>query len=196
MFIPSKRVIPVLAVALAACSAGSDLNAPLIGTSAAVNSGLGVELQANGAGTVLLPAPFGEMKFQFVANRSTDGTTNGHFRFSRQNPDGLIAFEGDVTCVTSDPLLPGRARVGGVVTENTSTSPGSLSTNHEVGDDVWFRVQDNGNDGVLADRVTVLGFAPVLVNTSAEYCALPFADGPFWSASIFPVVDGTIRVNP
>lgn len=192
---PSKKGIPLLAVVLAACSTASEPSAPFIATSAALNNGLGVELLVNGAGLVDLPDPFGDMKFQFVANRRTDGTANGHFYFSRQNPDGLIEFEGDVTCVTSDPNFPGRARVGGIVTENNSTSPGSLSTNHQVGDDVWFRVQDNGVDGSVADRVTVLGFAPVLVNTSEEYCALTFADGPFWSASIFPVVNGTIRVN-
>ncbi|HEX6313543.1 MAG TPA: hypothetical protein VFZ73_01735 [Gemmatimonadaceae bacterium] len=196
MLTPSTKTVPVLAVLLAACAGGSEPTASILETSAVTNNGVGVELQVNGAGLVDLPNPFGDMKFQFVAHRRADGTVMGHFRFTRQNPDGLIDFEGDVTCVTSDPSFPGRARIGGIVTENNSASPGSLTANHEVGDDVWFRVQDNGNGGAVTDRVTVLGFAPVLVNTSEEYCALPFADGPFWSASIFPVVDGTIRVNP
>jgi len=197
MFMPSKRTIPVLAAALVACSVGSEPSAPLIAASAMLNNGEGVELQVNGAGVVDLPLPFGDLSYQFVAKRRADGTVNGHFRFTRQNPDGLIDFEGDVTCVTSDPNFPGRARVGGIVTANNSTSPGSLTTNHEVGDDVWFRVQDNGNAGSVVDRTTVLGFAPVLVTTSEEYCALTFADGPFWSlGSLFPVAVGTIRVNP
>jgi hypothetical protein len=197
MSMPSKRAIPVLALALAACSAGSEPTAPTLAGSAVLNNGSGVELEVNGAGVVDLPLPFGDLSYQFIATRRTEGTVDGHFRFSRQNPDGLIEFEGDVTCVTSDPNLPGRARIGGIVTANNSTSPGSLTTNHEVGDDVWFRVQDNGNLGSVVDRTTVLGFAPVLVNSSAEYCALTFADGPFWSlGSLFPVAQGTIRVNP
>jgi hypothetical protein len=196
MFMPSKRTIPVLAVALAACSGGGEPSAPSLSSSALLNNGNGVELQVNGDGVVDLPLPFGDLTYQFVAKRKADGTAFGHFRFTRQNPDGLIEFEGDVTCVTSDPNFPGRARVGGIVTANNSTSPGSLTTDHEVGDDVWFRVQDNGNDGSVVDRTTVLGFAPVLVTTSAEYCALTFADGPFWSlGSLFPVAEGTIRVN-
>ena len=47
-------------------------------------------------------------------------------------------------------------------------------------------------------HVTILdpGFKPTLVNTSAEYCALPFT-GPLWNpASIFPLRNGNIQVRP
>jgi hypothetical protein len=198
MFMPSRRTIPVLAAALAACSAGSEPSAPFIIMPATLNNGAGVELQVNGAGVVdLSAAAVPNMSFQLVANLKPDGTANGHFRFSRESAAGLHAFEGDVTCVTVDPNFPGRARIGGVVTANNSTAPSSLTENHEVGDDVWFRVLDDGNGGSAVDRSTTLGFKPTLVNTSAEYCALPFADGPFWNpASIFPLEQGTIRVNP
>ena len=198
---PSKRGIPILAVALAACSAGSDPIAPIPGTSATLNSGEGVELQAQGAGVVdLSAANVPNMSFQFIATRRSDGTVTGHFRFSRESTSGLVEFEGDVTCVTNDPNFPGRARVGGIVTENNSTAPGSLTTNHEVGDDVWFRVQDDVG-GATFESSTTLGFKPTLVNTSAEYCALPFTgtlNGALvWNpASIFPLVHGTIRVTP
>ena len=132
--------------------------------------------------------------------QKADGTVNGHFRYSRETPTGLVEFEGDVTCVTVDPNFPGRARIGGVVTENNSTAPTSLTINHEVGDDVWFRVQDEV--GSVVDASTTLGFKPTLVNTSAEYCALPFtgfdANGNnLWSlTSIFPLAQGAIGVNP
>jgi hypothetical protein len=86
------------------------------------------------------------------------------------------------------------------VTANNSTDPAFLTTNHEVGDDVWFRVEDNGNGGGADQRSTTYGFKPTLVNTSAEYCALPFTgthNGQLvWNpASVFPLASGTIRVT-
>jgi hypothetical protein len=205
MFMPCKKAIPVSAEVLAACSAGSDPSARITGTSATLNSGEGVELQAQGAGVVDLSAALvPNMDFQFIATRRSDGTVTGHFRFSRESSAGLHEFEGDVTCVTNDVNFPGRARIGGIVTENNSTAPASLTTNHEVGDDVWFRVQDDVG-GATFESSTTLGFKPTLVNTSAEYCALPFTGSVpgsnppvlLWNpGSIFPLVHGQIRVSP
>lgn len=198
---PSKRALPVFVVALVACSAGSEPSAPLIASSATLNNGVGVDLQVNGAGVVdLSAAAVPNMSFQVVAHRKADGSVKGHFRFSRESAAGLHEFEGDVTCVTVDPNFPGRARIGGIVTENNSTAPSSLTVNHEVGDDVWFRVQDDVGGGTF-ESSTTLGFKPTLVNTSAEYCALPFTGthngANVWNpASIFPLENGQIRVNP
>jgi hypothetical protein len=203
MFMPSKKAIPVIALVLAACSA-EDPAARIIGSPATLNlnSGDGVALQAQGAGVVNLSAAnVPNMAFQFIATRRTDGTVTGHFRFSRESASGLVEFEGDVTCVTNDPNFPGRARIGGIVTENNSTAPGSLTPNHQVGDDVWFRVQDDVG-GATFESSTTLGFKPTLVNTSAEYCALAFtgtdaAGNQLWNpGSIFPLLHGTIRVTP
>lgn len=193
---PSKRTIPVFAAALVACSTGSEPTAPLIGASAALNNGSGVDLQVNGAGVVdLSSAGVPNMSFQFVAHRKSDGTVNGHFRFSRESSAGLHEFEGDVTCVTVDPNFPGRARIGGIVTKNNSTAPSSLTENHEVGDDIWFRVQDDVGNGTVESSTTV-GFKPTLVDTSEQYCALPFDGLPWWNpGSIFPLAQGTIRVK-
>jgi hypothetical protein len=120
---------------------------------------------------------------------------------SRMTPTGLVEFEGVVNCLTIDPAFPGRARIGGIVTVNNSNAPGHLTTNHEVGDDVWFRVEDNGNGGPGNAKSTTYGFMPTLVDTSAEYCALPFTgthNGQnVWNpGSIFPLESGTIRVKP
>jgi len=197
MSIPRSRLSPILFLMLAACSSGSEPSAPLLPTSANLNNGNGVVIQANGAGAVdLSAAGAGEAAFQFVAHLKADGAVSGHFRQRRSGPSGTVDFAGYVTCVTTDPNFPGRARIGGVVTENNSTNPAFLTTNHEVGDDVWFRVQDGGNGAGADDRSTTYGFKPTLVNTSAEYCALPFDGLPWWNpASIFPLARGTIRVK-
>jgi hypothetical protein len=121
---------------------------------------------------------------------------NGHFRQSRSTALGTVDFEGDVICVTIDPAFPGRARIGGRVTANNSTNPSFLTTNHEVGDDVWFRVEDGDLSGTGVDRSTTYGFKPTLVDTSEQYCALPFDGLPYWNpASIFPLARGTVRVT-
>ena len=197
MSISRSRLSSILFIICAACSSVSEPGASYLPTAALRNNGNGVEIQANGAGAVdLSAAAAGEAEFQFVAHVKADGTVTGHFRQSRSGPAGTVDFAGYVTCLTTDPNFPGRARVGGVITENNSTNPAFRTTNHEVGDDVWFRVQDGGNGGEADDRSTTYGFKPTLVNTSAEYCALPFTGLPWWNpASLFPVARGTIRVN-
>jgi len=195
MSIPGSRLGLTLSLAAAACSSGSEPSAPA--PDAALNLGNGVEVNVQGAGLVdLSAAGVGPAEFQFVAHRRADGTVTGHFHQSRVTPSGTVDFAGLVTCVTTDPAFPGRARIGGVVTENNSTHPGFRTENHEVGDDVWFRVQDGSGAADGLDRSTTYGFKPTLVNTSEEYCALPFDGLPQWNpASIFPLARGTIRVK-
>jgi hypothetical protein len=200
---PSTRstLAPFLLVALMACSTASEPNAPvtpLDGSSLGLNNGNGVVLKVSGAGVVdFTPAAGNSLApFQFVAWRQADGTVGGHFRQSRFSALGTVEFEGVVTCVTVDPNFPGRARIGGIVTVNNSTHPSFLTSNHEVGDDVWFRVESgkNGKDG--GDKSTSYGFAPTLVNTSAEYCALPFdGAGPWNPASLFSLANGNITIH-
>jgi hypothetical protein len=149
-----------------------------------------------GAGTVdLSAANAGEADFQFIAHKNADGSAWGHFRQSRSTAAGTVDFEGIVICLTTDPNFPGRARIGGRVTANNSTNPAFLTENHEVGDDVWFRVQDGGVSGDADDRSTTYGFKPILVDTSEQYCALPFDGLPWWNpASIFPLARGAISL--
>lgn len=192
------KLVPIVFLALAACSSGGDgAAAVLLPESANANAGNGVVLHVQGAGVVdLSAAGVGNADFQFVAHRKADGSVSGHFRQSRSTPAGTVDFAGIVTCVTTDANFPGRARIGGIVTENNSTHPGFLTTNHEVGDDVWFRVLDDGNGGSAVDRSTTLGFKPTLVDRSDQYCALPFTGLPWWNpASIFPLSQGTIQVK-
>src|SRR5678815_4518925 len=143
----SWKTCPVMLVAMVACTDASAPVAPLTGTAALLNNGNGVVIQAMGAGTVDFdPAgDFGDGTFEFVAIKRADGTVTGHFYQSRMRAPGLVEFYGDVTCVSIDPNFPGRAGIGGIVTVNNSTDPNFLTANHEVGDDVWFRVEDSGN---------------------------------------------------
>jgi hypothetical protein len=202
MRVLSWRACPVVLVALACTDATAPI-APLEGTAAVVQQCSGVVIQAMGAGVVdFNPAgDVGDGTFQFVAIQRADGTVTGHFYQSRVRATGLVEFYGDVTCVSIDPNFPGRARIGGIVTVNNSTDPAFLTVNHEVGDDVWFRVEDSGNGTGTGQKSTTYGFKPTLVNTSEEYCALPFSGThngqDVWNpASIFPLASGTIRVNP
>jgi hypothetical protein len=194
-------MLALFASCLAACgTAGEEtMTAPPI----SLNQGNGVVLTVQGAGIVDFATPgFGNADFMFIAHKKADGTVTGHFRMSRTVPAGTtttagtVDFGGIVTCVTIDPAFPGRARIGGVVTENSSTASGHLTGNHEVGDDVWFRVTDSDHGLDAADASTTYGFKPTLVETSAQYCALPFTGLPAWNpGSIFPLQQGTIQVK-
>lgn len=202
MSISRSRPGPLLFLVMAACSTASEPSSPLLDTAATLNArsvGNGVVIHAMGAGVVDLSGGAGgpaDADFQFVAHRKADGKVTGHWRQSRMRGEFVVDFAGVVTCVTTDPAFPGRARIGGVVTENNSTDPAFLTDNHEVGDDAWFRVQDGQDVAGAVDASTTIGFKPTLVNTSAEYCALPFTGLPAWNpASIFPLRDGTIGVK-
>ena len=152
---------------------------------------------AQGAGVIDLSSGGAtDADFRFVATRTADGTVHGHFRQSRMRGTLLVEFEGRVTCLTTDPAFPGRARIGGVITANNSTDPAFMTVNHAVGADAWFRVQDGADAAGAVDSSTTLGFKPTLVDTSDQYCALPFDGLPWWNpASIFPLKHGTISVR-
>ena len=157
----------------------------------------GVEVSVNGGGIIdLSGAGAGDAHFAFNASRKADGTVRGQFHERREQGGLVIDFSGTVTCLTVDPVLM-RARIGGVVTENLSTVPAFQDENHQVGDDVWFRVADGGEGKGAVDGSTVYGFAPTLVNTAAEYCALPFTGLPYWNpATTFPLKSGNIQIHP
>ena len=157
-----------------------------------------VQYSASGGGIVGFSAVAGatDGHFTFHASVTGDGKVRGRFHQTRSRDGLLVEFSGDVTCLTIDPVRK-RARIGGMITANNSTDPAFLTTNHEIGDDVWFRVQDGGEGNGAVDASTTYGFKPTLVNTSAEYCALPFDGLPAWNpASIFPLVAGNIQVRP
>jgi hypothetical protein len=200
---PSTRLtlVPVALLALA-CSSEPSAPPTLPRASApSLNNGSGVEVMVSGAGVVnFVPGGSSLAPFEFVAWRQADGTAGGHFRQYRFGALGTVDFEGVVTCVTTDPAFPERARIAGIITMNRSTDTRFLTVNHEVGDDVWFRVESIKSGADAGDKSTTYGFKPTLVNTSAEYCALPFTgllNGQnVWNpGSLFALSEGQITIH-
>ena len=198
MTITARRATALFAFILGACSTDTPTEPLAVSDEASVAlrfDGLGIE--TTGAGTIDLSAAGATpASFFFLAGRTRHGTAFGFFWQSRKRGDLLVEFAGRVTCVTTDPAFPGRARIGGVITMNNSTDPAFQTENHQVGDDVWFRVTDRQGGTDAADASTTYGFKPTLVETSEQYCALPFTGLPAWNpASIFPLERGAIRVR-
>jgi hypothetical protein len=204
---PTTRstLIPATLLVLAACSsepsAPANANLLPLATAPSLNNGNGVAVIVTGSGVVnFVPGGSSLAPFQFVAWRQVDGTAGGHFRQFRFGALGTVDFEGVVTCVTTDPNFPERARIAGTITVNRSTDTRFLTENHVVGDDVWFRVESTKSGEDAGDKSTTYGFKPTLVNTSAEYCALPFTglhNGQnVWNpGSLFGLSEGQITIH-
>jgi hypothetical protein len=194
---PRPKLRTFLPLIVAACTSQSEPLAPRA-PKLSLDASQAVVSSASGGGIVGFSAIAGasDGHFTFNAYVTGDGRAHGRFHQRRERAGLVVEFSGDVTCLTIDPVLK-RARIGGVVTENNSTDPAFLTENHEVGDDVWFRVQEGGEGRDAVDASTTYGFKPTLVNTSAEYCALAFTGLPAWNpASIYPLVAGNIQVKP
>ena len=193
------RMVALSVAALTACS--SDESAPTeprLPEAPSLSKNAGAKkISARGRGVVdLSTAGVGDAHFSFHASVKPNGKVEGRFRQRRERNGLVIDFSGKVTCLTVDAAL-GRARIAGVITENNSTDPAFMTENHQVGDDVWFRVQDSDVGGGAVEASTTYGFKPTLVNTSAEYCALPFTGLPAWNpATTFPLKSGKIKVDP
>ncbi len=151
----------------------------------------GVVAGADGGGQYLL-AGFLDIQFSLSAVRRADGKATGRFHQALVFDGQRIDFLGEVTCLTVDPVNH-RAWIGGVVLRNNSEHPDFLTDITEPGDDVWFRVLDNGGGQAEADRTTFLGFEGDII-TSEEYCAtMPWPDD---NARTHPVTRGGIAVRP
>jgi hypothetical protein len=151
-----------------------------------VSASEGTSGAATGGGHFLFSG-FLDVQFGFSAVATADGTAQGSFHQS-YTLDGLTtSYWGTVTCLSVD-TTNHRAWIGGIVTKVESDDPGA----RQVGEDVWFRVLDNGAGQDVADRSTVFGFTP-LFESSAAYCA-----GRPWpadNARTWPVIAGNIDVR-
>ena len=190
-----QRYIAFAAVGVAFVLTACDTNAPTTIQSNASAASNAVESKTTGEGTAQLPAGFTTMAFAFSARVKADGSASGHFTEKYASANGVVDFDGEVTCVGFDPVN-NRAWVGGVITRNGSTNPAMQTAIHQVGRDVWFRVVDNGEgSGAANDRTTVFGFTGAAgITTSAQYCAVkPWAAG---DANTWAVIEGNIQVKP
>lgn len=141
-------------------------------------------------GDVILPGKFG-----FTANqRDASGAATGHIHHVLDFAGELIEFNGEVTCLTTDPV-EGRAWIGGVITRNASAAePYASDERYQVGHDIWFRVLDSGQGHGAVDRTTFVGFeGDAGFPTSAAYCTgMPWPAG---NARTWPVTSGNIQVR-
>ena len=146
----------------------------------------GVSELVTGGGQFVHP-DFGSVTLSFVAVRHLDGQVSG--RFFQDQPFFGFSYAGDVTCFAVDQVNH-RAWIGGVVTSSNDPDPVT-----EVGDDVWFRVLDAGQERAEPDRSTFFGFEqpPPGIVTSEEYCQLRI--WPDGNARAWPVERGNIVIH-
>jgi len=172
---PSRRLsVAVTVLASIAILAGT------VAASEGVNRG------ATGGGHFLFSG-FLDVQFGFSAVAKADGSAQGSFHQSYTLEGLTTSYWGTVTCLSVD-TVNHRAWIGGVVTKVESDDPGA----RQVGEDVWFRVLDDGQGQDVADRSTFFGFTP-LFESSAAYCA-----GRPWpadNARTHPVIAGNIQVR-
>ena len=195
-----KRMIMAAALAMAAACAGA--NSP-IAPDAAVGGSTGDApsstpgaITVNGGGHYLLQGVF-DTQFGLAAVKHANGEVSGNFHHKLADSSGTIDFTGTVTCLTFQTVntatgIDRRVFVGGVITENRSTSPAFNGVVHQPGHDIWFRVTDRGEGPDAGDRTTFTGFEGA-IPSSAAYCAL--ADWRANDAGTHPVTEGNISIS-
>lgn len=147
----------------------------------------GTSAAATGGGHFLFSGTL-DVEFGFSAVAKDDGSAQGSFHQSYTQAGLTTSYWGTVTCLSVD-TVNRRAWIGGVLTKVASDDP---AVTRQPGEDVWFRVLDNGQGQDDADRSTVFGFVP-LFESSAAYCA-----GRPWSAGnarTWPVIAGNISIR-
>ena len=151
----------------------------------------GVETSATGGGHYTIPGNI-ELEFAFSARVLPDGRAQGNFHHRGVAGGELIQFSAEITCLAVDSVNH-RAWLGGVVTENRSTHPQFTTPIHQVGRDIWFRVQDNDADepSTTPDVTTIVGFESAAIPTSEFYCNTR----PWRSDNVWPV-RGNVNVKP
>ncbi|MBX9599373.1 MAG: hypothetical protein K2X35_00155 [Bryobacteraceae bacterium] len=155
----------------------------------------GVIARASGGGHYDVGAvpPTVPAKFAFTALDKGNGEFHGRFHHKADVGGLNVEFHADVTCLAVD-SANGRAWIGGVITENRSEHPGFQTAIHQPGQDIWFRVLDDGEGKGETDRTTFVGFrGGAGISTSAEYCAVK--PWPADNARTWPV-SGNVQVQP
>lgn len=148
-------------------------------TEARVSSGP----SANGQAAVFLDYPGftpGVQHFSFHANTNGDGNVTGSFE-TKWEDNGRV--HGTINCLSI--LADGKTAImSGTVTQVSGAN--YIGLGFKVGDDAWFKVQDNGEGtNALQD-----GFSDLYVYFDLETCTYDY------SPDLFPIVSGNVQVKP
>lgn len=187
-------IVTTAALALAVgCSRADGPTSPAAVAGGSTEAGAGARA-VSGGGHYLLQGVL-DTQFAFSAVAHRDGTASGTFHHRTEDSTGTIDFTARVTCVAID-AANRRAWIGGVITENRSTSPGFTTVIHGVGHDIWFRVLDGGEGAGATDRTTFVGFESAAIPTSASYCEQRIwpQDAQNPNLRTWPVTGGNISV--
>jgi hypothetical protein len=151
----------------------------------------GVQTRATGGGHYTIPGDI-ELEFAFSALLLPNGRAEGNFHHRGQAEGALIDFTAEITCLSVDSANH-RAWLGGVITKNSSTHPDFMTAVHQVGHDIWFRVQDNDavEPSTTPDVTTIVGFETEAIPSSIFYCTTQ----PWRSTNVWPV-QGNLTVFP
>ena len=149
----------------------------------------GAQTRATGGGHYTIPGDV-DLEFSFSARILPDERAEGNFHHRGTADGALIDFRAEVTCLSVDSVNH-RAWIGGVITENSSTHPQFTTAVHQVGHDIWFRVQDNGPGAADAvpDVTTIVGFEGA-IPSSQVYCDTR----PWRTNNVWPIV-GNLNVS-
>lgn len=140
---------------------------------------------ANGQAAVFLDYPGsgltpGVQHFSFHTNTDMNGNITGSFE-TKYADNGRI--HGTINCLSI--LADGKTAImSGTVTQVSGAN--YIAFGFKVGDDAWFKVQDNG-EGTNATKDS---FSDVYVYFDLEPCTLDY------SPYLFPVIQGNIQVKP
>lgn len=166
--IACARVLAAVA-ALAACDRTLEptaARAPLVGAESIAAEAGGVGAKVTGSGHVIrnLTGEDEMTTFAYSAITHADGSGSGHFTYHFRAAD--FSMQGHVTCVT---VAGNTGWIGGVIDRVASDDPADQSF---VGTDVWWLVEDNGqNENDPPDRTTnLLLTLPGTTITAASWC--------------------------
>lgn len=142
---------------------------------------------ANGQGFLEAPYLEGFQTFSFHANTDNNGNVTGSWvsNWQSQNPELGGKFQGTIDCLNI--LADGKTAImSGIFTHVTGDCCPYFGFNPEVGDIVWFEVQDNG-EGANAPKDKFsdwVYFGEFLTNCNIE-----------WESYLWPIDNGNIQVK-
>ena len=143
---------------------------------------------ANGQGFLKVGYLEGSQTFSFHATTDKNGNVTGSWQsnWQSQNPGLGGKFHGTINCLKI--LADGKtARMSGLITHVVGDCCPYFGFTINVGDIIWFEVQDNG-EGANTTKDTFsdwYGFGSFLTTCADD-----------WGVPLFPIASGNIQVKP